>query len=96
MCVLVATTCTPDDRKTVATIRSLATAGFDVSVGRDRLLGQAYYSRLCRGRTRYPHPARDLNGFVEALASYLSRHHHDVLLPMNDYTTIATRRATER
>ena len=89
MRVFVATTCTPDDRKTVATIRSLAGAGIDVTVGGDRFLGQAYYSRLCRGRTRYPHPARDLDGFVEALGNYLSRHDHDVLLPMNDYTTIA-------
>ena len=89
MRVLLATTCVPDDRKTVAASRALAAEGFDVTVGGDRFLGQAYYSRSCRRRIHYPHPGRDPKGFIDSLVHYLAQHNHDVLLPMNDYTTIA-------
>ena len=89
MRVLLATTCTPDDRKTVAAARSLGRAGAWVAVGGDQLLGQAYYSRFVRRRVRYPHPKYGPAEFIDALNKHIERDRYDVVLPMNDYTTLA-------
>ncbi|MBZ5609592.1 MAG: ATP-grasp domain-containing protein [Acidobacteriia bacterium] len=88
MRVLLATTCVPDDRKTLAAVRALAGVAA-VTVGSDRFLGEAYYSRFGDGRVRYPHPAKGVAAFVETLASQLRRLPHDVLLPMGDYACVA-------
>jgi len=89
MKVFVATTCKPDDRKTLCTTRALAQAGARVTVGADRFLGQAFCSRYLSNKISYPHPRDNRAGFVDALKDHLRTEGCDVLLPMCDYTTIA-------
>lgn len=89
MRVLAATTCKPEDRKTLCVIRSLASLGASVTVGGDRFLGEAFYSRLLDGRIRYPHPNEHIEGFIESLVRFTTAGNFDVLLPMCDYTTLA-------
>ncbi|MCW5980581.1 MAG: ATP-grasp domain-containing protein [Bryobacteraceae bacterium] len=84
---MLATTCTPDDRKTLCAARALARRGIRVSVGGDRFLGLAFWSRSVARRFRYPHPGRDAARFARHLHRLLVDHPHDVLLPTNDYTT---------
>jgi predicted ATP-grasp superfamily ATP-dependent carboligase len=93
MRVLIATTSTPDDRKTLCAVRSLGAAGADVTLASDRLLGGACYSRFVRRRVVYA-PANGARGtdvavIAEALEAELLRSRYDVLLPMNDYTMLA-------
>lgn len=89
MKILIATTCTPDDRKTLAIVRSLGRAGHEVVVGGDDFQGQAFYSKYVGRLVRYPHPASDPEGFLDALRRLLEREKFDALLPANDYTTVA-------
>jgi predicted ATP-grasp superfamily ATP-dependent carboligase len=89
MRVLVATTCTPDDHKTLCAVRSLALSGAHVTVGGNRFLGEAFYSRFCDRRIEYPHPAKDIDGFIHCLLQHLADNQYDVLLPMTDYVAMA-------
>ncbi len=92
MRVLVATTCTPDDRKTLAVARSLSKAGASVTVGGDRRLGRAFFSKHVGSRIDYPHPGLDPNGFVESLRQSLEEVPQDVVIPTSDYTSLALSR----
>jgi predicted ATP-grasp superfamily ATP-dependent carboligase len=87
--VLLATTASPDDRKTLACARSLARAGAWVAVGGDAFWGEAFYSRCVRRRVRYPHPRLGVSPFIDALKHHIERDRYDVMLPMNDYMTLA-------
>lgn len=95
MRVLLATTATPDDRKTVGCARALAKSGAWVAVGGDTFWGEAFYSRHAGRRVRYPHPRLGIPPFIDAINNYVERDHYDVVLPMNDYTTIALTRGRE-
>lgn len=92
MRVLLATTTTPDDRKTVACTRALAKSGFWVAVGGDAFWGQAFYTRSLSRRVHIPHPGLGIPRFIEAINEHIVRDHCDVVLPMNDYTTVALTR----
>ncbi len=92
MKVLVATTCLPDDRKTLAIVRALGRVGATVDVAGDRLLGQAFHSKYVRSRLCCPHPGRDMGGFIEWLIDRLGHGSYDVALPTSDATTIALTR----
>ncbi|MGB5660033.1 MAG: ATP-grasp domain-containing protein [Thermoanaerobaculia bacterium] len=94
--VLVATTCTPDDRKTLGVARALSRAGALVTVGGDRHQGRAFFSKHVEARIEYPHPGADPDGFVEALQQCLKESPHDVVIPTSDYTTLALSRFEER
>ena len=89
MNVLLATTCTPDDRKPVCFCRTLARAGATVGIAGDRYAGQAFYSRHLSRRHRCPHPAHDIDEFVTTLSQHIEHYGYDVLLPLNDYTTVS-------
>lgn len=95
MKVLLATTATPDDRKTVACARALARAGASVTVGGDTFESQAFYSRSVRRRVHYPHPRLGIQQFIEAINEHVEHDHYDVVLPMNDYTTVALTRSRD-
>jgi predicted ATP-grasp superfamily ATP-dependent carboligase len=89
MRVLVVTTYSMLERKTLCVVRSLSAKGAHVSVGADKRLCEAFYSRFCMRRVVLPHPSRGIDLFVEHLLEHLDDNEYDVLLPMCDYTTIA-------
>mgnify|MGYP000424569071 CR=1 FL=1 len=88
MNVLLLTTCTPDDRKPVCFSRELARAGATVGIAGDRHVGEAFYSRYLSRRHLCTHPAASLDGFISDLNRHIERYRYDVVLPMNDYTTV--------
>lgn len=96
MRVLLATTCTPDDRKPVAAVRALAAAGVDAAIVADRFLGQAGWSRFVRRRFRCVHPQKGLDEYADCLLAAAAEFGADVLLPLNDWTTYAAGRKRER
>ena len=91
MRVLVATSSSADDRKTLA-VRALGRSGAWVAVGADQALCAPAFSRYCARRVRYPNPAAEGAAFVDALLSEVSRGGYDVLLPLCDYTTMLASR----
>lgn len=93
MRVFVTTRCSPHDRRTLAVVRSLGRAGAQVTVGADRALCQAFYSRYCRRRVRLPDPAADAPAFERALLRAVAG--HDVLMPVCDYSVRAVVRRRE-
>lgn len=95
MKVLVGTTNIAEDRITLAAVRSLGRRGAHVLVGSDAFWGQAFYSRYSKGRLRYPNPRVDLDLFAETLRDHLEREKPDVLLPGNDYITLAVSQRRE-
>jgi len=92
MRVLVATSSSADDRKTLAAVRALGRSGAWVAVGADQALCAPAFSRYCARRVRYPNPAAEGAAFVDALLSEVSRGGYDVLLPLCDYTTMLASR----
>lgn len=87
--ILLASTCSPDDRKVLAAARALALRGVDVAVGSDQFWGLAYWSRAVGRRMRYPHPRNDPAAFLRSLRDLATAERCDAVLPMNDYTTVA-------
>ena len=87
--VLVATSRSADDRKTLAAVRALAGRGVEVTLGSgsDRCLPRR--SRSCSRFLEYPDPGEDAGAFVAALAGFLGEHPQDSILPLCDYTTQA-------
>lgn len=85
--VLVCTSSTADDRKTLAAVRSLGRAGAHVTVGGDCLSRPPFRSRFCRRSVCYPNPAVYSDDFVDSLLRFVRVQKYDVLLPLCDYTT---------
>ena len=94
--VLLLTTCKPDDRTAMACLRSLGRAGAAVTVGSNRYLGGAYYSRYVSRRVLYPHPARGLDAFGDAVRSIFRETQNDVVLATDDYVTTALSALAQR
>ena len=88
MRVLLITTCTPDDRKPVSFSRALARSGARIGIGSDRFWGEAGYSRYIRHRHRIRHPTESLDDFISDLNRHIESCRYDVVLPLNDYTTL--------
>jgi predicted ATP-grasp superfamily ATP-dependent carboligase len=89
MRALLATTCAPEDRKTLCAARSLAGRGVAVTVGSDAFSGLAYHSRAVSRTLQYPHPKGGAREFVAALRDQLERCPQDAVIPTSGYTTYA-------
>jgi predicted ATP-grasp superfamily ATP-dependent carboligase len=87
--VLVLATQSPDDRKTLCVVRSLAKTGIPFTVASNSFSGGPFHSRYARKRVRIPHPAGNHDEFLAALGRIMDRERFDVLLPTGEYTTLA-------
>lgn len=96
MRVLVLTSRTADDRKTIAAVRALDKEGLHVTVGADRRWTPARWSRSCRDTIMYSDPAADIQRFADQLLDHVARLEFDVLLPLCDYTTAGLARNQDR
>jgi predicted ATP-grasp superfamily ATP-dependent carboligase len=74
---------------TLCVLRSLAQNGAGVTVGADQLLSRPFFSRYIKERVKYPHPSRDITGFVQSLSQHIANKKYDVLIPIYDYITSA-------
>ena len=96
MKVLITTSRTADDRKTLAAVRALGRAGAHVAVGGNSFARQPFFSRYCKRRVALPNPREDPEAYHAAVVDSLRRERYDVLLPLDDYTTAsASRHRTE-
>ena len=77
-----------NENQAVAATRSLARAGYRVSVGASEGWSKAGWSRAASASFRYPHPGDDPDGFVKALVGELKRGGEAVVLPMTERSTI--------
>jgi predicted ATP-grasp superfamily ATP-dependent carboligase len=89
MNVLVLATQSLDDRKALCVIRALGRAGVQFTVASDAFKGGPFHSRFTRRRAYVPHPANGQDDYLAALNVILAGQKFDVVLPTDDYTTLA-------
>lgn len=77
-------------RKALATVRSLHRAGYRVHVAEDMALATALFSRYAVARAVYPSPGDRPEAFAAWLDGYVRRQGIDVVLPMDDATVAAS------
>ena len=73
-----------DNRAALAVVRSLGARGHWMAVGSPHSPALAQASRFCSHRLRYPDPAHDEAGFLDALAAAVRKLAIDVVLPVTD------------
>jgi predicted ATP-grasp superfamily ATP-dependent carboligase len=76
-----------DQRSTLAAVRALGRAGYEVYVAESSAGSLASRSRQCRGTVVYPSPYDNESGFVEALVGAATRLDLQFVLPMTDITS---------
>ena len=84
------------ERWGLAACRSLARAGYRVTVAADRSPAVTHWSRHCAHRLVGPAPSTDPSGFVEALAAELARQRYQHVLVAGDLSLLAVSRRRER
>ena len=77
-----------NENQAVAATRSLARAGYRVTVGSTESWSKAGWSRGAEGSFQYPPPGSDPDGFVGAVRAELARGGAAVLMPMTESSTI--------
>jgi predicted ATP-grasp superfamily ATP-dependent carboligase len=83
-------------RKTVAAVRALGRMGLRVTVGESTYLAPALFSRYCYRRILTPSPVLQPSLYVDFLEDYLTRHPHQVLMPMEEDTLLLLAQHRER
>ena len=83
-------------RKTLAAVRALGRRGVRVTVGESTYLAPALFSRYCHCRVRTPSPVLQPSHYLDFLETYLKRHPHHVLMPMEEDTLLLLARNRER
>jgi predicted ATP-grasp superfamily ATP-dependent carboligase len=77
-----------NENQAVAATRSLASAGYQVTVGASESWSKAGWSRHAHRTFVYPSPREDADAFIQGLVSELMEHGPAVVLPMTERTTI--------
>lgn len=77
-----------DQNQAVASVRSLARAGHDVSVGESDAWSKAAWSRSSRGRFQYPAPGDGVDAFIGTLTEIVRHACGTLVLPMTEATTL--------
>src|SRR5947207_13479704 len=77
-----------NENQAVAAVRSLARAGYRVSVGADTRWSKAGWSRYCSRSFRYPAPQDDADAFVACIAAEAACEPGTLVLPMSERTTL--------
>jgi predicted ATP-grasp superfamily ATP-dependent carboligase len=77
-----------NENQAVASVRSLARAGYQVSVGADTRWSKAGWSRHCSRAFRYPAPQENADAFVVSIAAETAREPGTLVLPMTERTTL--------
>lgn len=77
-----------NQNQAVASVRSLARAGHEVSVGETSRWSKAGWSRSCRGTFHYPDPQQDAGSFIARIAELASQQAGTLVLPMTEATTL--------
>jgi predicted ATP-grasp superfamily ATP-dependent carboligase len=85
-----------DQRASLAVVRSLGRAGYQISVAAARTPSLAGASRWAASERRVPDPLREPAAFVDAVAAMAYAESAELLLPMTDASLLALLGARER
>jgi predicted ATP-grasp superfamily ATP-dependent carboligase len=77
-----------NQNQAVASVRSLAHAGYTAFAGEAASWSKASWSRSSSGRFRYPSPQENINAFIEAIAAFVRERPGTLVLPMTEATTL--------
>ncbi len=85
-----------DTRTALAVVRSLGSKGHTVTVGAAEHPCLAGRSRFARRSVRYPDPAMEREGFLDAIAREVDRRSIELILPVSDTTVHLLSRGRDR
>jgi predicted ATP-grasp superfamily ATP-dependent carboligase len=77
-----------NQNQAVASVRSLARAGYEVWVGESSRWSKAGWSRACARTFDYPAPQRHARDFIDRLAELACHARGTLILPMTEATTL--------
>jgi predicted ATP-grasp superfamily ATP-dependent carboligase len=77
-----------NQNQAVASVRSLAQAGYRVLVGESATWSKAGWSRYCATSFQYPAPQKNAAGFVHRVAEIARQEPGTLILPMTEATTL--------
>jgi predicted ATP-grasp superfamily ATP-dependent carboligase len=77
-----------NQNQAVASVRSLARAGYAVLVGESSSWSKAGWSRSCHGTFEYPAPQHQTEAFVSRIAEMVRLEPGTLVLPMTEATTL--------
>ena len=75
-------------RSGLAVIRSLGRKGIEVTAADCDRVSTGFFSKYCSKRLVYPDPAKDPEGYADAILCEIKTTKYDVVIPINDYTLI--------
>jgi len=85
-----------NQNQAVAAVRSLARAGYDVTVGESTPWSKAGWSRHSSGSFRYPAPQSETEGFLDRIVEMARQETGTLVLPMTEATTLPLSANRER
>ena len=77
-----------NQNQAVASVRSLAHAGYTPYAAESAAWSKAGWSRASHGTFRYPPPQANVNAFVAAISGFVSQRPGTLVLPMTEATTL--------
>jgi predicted ATP-grasp superfamily ATP-dependent carboligase len=77
-----------NQNQAVASVRSLARAGYTVFAGESASWSKAGWSRFCAGTVQYPSPMRSVEEFLQSISDFVRQHPRPLILPMTEATTL--------
>jgi predicted ATP-grasp superfamily ATP-dependent carboligase len=77
-----------NQNQAVASVRSLARAGYKVFVGETSNWSKAGWSRCSAGTVRYPAPKKNLAAFLDCIIGFVRQYPGALVLPMTEATTL--------
>jgi predicted ATP-grasp superfamily ATP-dependent carboligase len=77
-----------NQNQAVASVRSLAQAGYTVFVGESSSWSKAGWSRACAGTVQYPSPLQSIDAFIRVLSAFVRERRGTLILPMTEATTL--------
>lgn len=77
-----------NQNQAVASVRSLAAAGYEVWAGEATSWSKAGWSRSAHDTFQYPDPERDVSGFIARISELVQSQPGTLILPMTEATTL--------
>lgn len=88
----------PDGRSiaSVGIVRSLGEKGIDITLGNERRISAAAFSKYVKKNVVYPSPEKNPELFVSEMYNLVKKEKYDVVMPVRDSTTILFSKMKDR
>lgn len=77
-----------EKRKSLPIVRALGRSGIQVTGVESTRFALSFFSRYCTRRVISPSPVTQPHHYLECIKTFLGRHHHDAVFPLEDETML--------